>query len=276
MAYDGYRSPPPAEQPAFFEYSDPRGQYPSAYPHQYASDIPRARPREHSSVRADDFASDTARPGQSQHTINEAESSTFQKADPSTYVAPELLAQITENVIKQLKTTGLEGGTPVPQQHQQPPPPPPFAQSPPNRSGSSPVMTTRSAYGPPSPRLKSEPPMHSSPAHTSASNPNPQSIRDPQFAHGSDRKSSSPPTQNSDADYGRPKGPARLSTSMEETTLEKIWGQLFDEAGHPTVRLGQFLRGLAIHIVGPTIYLPQSPHCYLLEGLIETYVDRGL
>lgn len=276
MAYDGYRSPPPAEQPGFFEYSDPRVQYPSAYPHQYAPDISRARPREHSSVRGDDFASDTARPGQSQHTINEAVSSSFQKADPSTYVAPELLAQITENVIKQLKTTGLEGGTPAPQQHQQPPPPPPLAQSPPNRSGSSPVMTTRSAYGPPSPRLKSETPMYSPPAHTSGSNPNSQSLRDSQLAHGSDRKSSTPPTQNSDPDHRRPKGPARLSTSMEETTLEKIWGQLFDETGNPTVRLGQFLRGLAIHIVGPAVYLSPVPALLPSRGTNPTYVDRGL
>ena len=36
---------------------------------------------------------------------------------------------------------------------------------------------------------------------------------------------------------------------MEETTLEKVWGQLFDEVGNPTLRLGQLLRGLAVHIV---------------------------
>lgn len=250
MAYDGYRSPPPAEQPAFFDYSDPRVQYPGAYPHQYASDIPRARPREQSSARADDFASDTSRPSHPQHPINEAVSSASHKAEPSNYVPPELVAQITENVIKQLKTTGLEGGTPIPQQQQQPAPPPPLTQSPPNRSGSSPVMTNRNPPGPPSPRLKPEHPMYGSPPHSSASNPNPHSFREPQFAHDSERKSSLPSTQSSDPDHRRPKGPVRLSTSLEETTLEKIWGQLFDEAGHPTVRLGQFLRGLAIHIVG--------------------------
>ena len=262
MAYDGYRRSPPADQPTFFESSDPRVQYPSAYPHQPASDIPRARPREHSSARADEYASDTARPSHSQHPANEAGSSAFHNAEPSGYVPPELVAQITENVLKQLKTTGLEGGTSSPQQHQQqqPPPPLPLGQSPPNRSGASPVMTNRSAYGPPSPRLKVDNPMHSSPPKHSASNPISHGLRESLSAYGSDRKSSSPPIQNSDPDHRRPKGPARLSTSMEETTLEKIWGQLFDEAGHPTVRLGQFLRGLAIHIVGSIIYLLYFPH----------------
>ena len=44
--------------------------------------------------------------------------------------------------------------------------------------------------------------------------------------------------------------PSRLSTSEEATTLEKIWGSLFDEDGQPTARLVQLLRGLAMHIVG--------------------------
>ena len=48
---------------------------------------------------------------------------------------------------------------------------------------------------------------------------------------------------------GRPRGPTRLGTSDGETTVEKIWGQLFDEHGHPTMRLGSFLRGLAVHII---------------------------
>lgn len=256
MAYDGYRSSPPAEQPAFYEYSDPRVQYPGAYPHQYPSDPPRARPKEHSSTRADDFASDTSRTSHAQHPIDEAVSSAFHKAEPSSYVPPELVAQITENVIKQLKTTGLEGGTPIPQQQQQPQPPPPLTQSPPpNQSRSSPVMTNRNAPGPPSPRLKPEHAMYGSPPSVSASNPAPHGFRESQLAHDSERKSSSPPTQSSDPPHRRPKGPIRLWTGLEETTLEKIWGQLFDEAGSPTARLGQFLRGLAIHIVGLVLLL---------------------
>lgn len=36
---------------------------------------------------------------------------------------------------------------------------------------------------------------------------------------------------------------------MEMTTLERIWGKLFDD-GKATKRLGQFLRGIAVHMVG--------------------------
>ena len=46
-----------------------------------------------------------------------------------------------------------------------------------------------------------------------------------------------------------PRCTSKLSTSEETTTLEKIWGSLFDEDGQPTTRLGQLLRGLAMHIV---------------------------
>lgn len=63
------------------------------------------------------------------------------------------------------------------------------------------------------------------------------------------RSSSAPLSENSVSAYPRPKGPIRLSTGKEETTLEKIWGPLFDEECNPTLRLGQLLRGLAVHIV---------------------------
>lgn len=46
----------------------------------------------------------------------------------------------------------------------------------------------------------------------------------------------------------RPKPPSRETTVTEMTTLEKIWGKLFEE-GKPTKRLGQLLRGIAVHLV---------------------------
>lgn len=33
------------------------------------------------------------------------------------------------------------------------------------------------------------------------------------------------------------------------TTLEKIWGKMFDDSGQATPRLGQLLRGIAVHLV---------------------------
>ena len=44
---------------------------------------------------------------------------------------------------------------------------------------------------------------------------------------------------------------------LEATTLEKIWQPLFDN-GNPTMRLGQFLRGLAIHLIDD--YEPKGSH----------------
>ncbi|KAF2858119.1 hypothetical protein K470DRAFT_221932, partial [Piedraia hortae CBS 480.64] len=40
---------------------------------------------------------------------------------------------------------------------------------------------------------------------------------------------------------------AQAETSVEATTLEKAWQPLFDHSG-PTRRLGQFLRGIALHL----------------------------
>jgi hypothetical protein len=43
--------------------------------------------------------------------------------------------------------------------------------------------------------------------------------------------------------------PTRSMTGEEETVIEKMWQPLFDSEGQPTARLGQFLRGLALHLV---------------------------
>lgn len=55
-------------------------------------------------------------------------------------------------------------------------------------------------------------------------------------------------SQDSQKTDTRPKMVDRDATVMEMTTLEKIWGKLFED-GKPTKRLGQFLRGIAMHLV---------------------------
>lgn len=60
-----------------------------------------------------------------------------------------------------------------------------------------------------------------------------------------------PTSQSSENNHtveARPRVPSRNSTVTETTTLEKIWGSFFDH-GKPTDRLGQFLRGIAVHLV---------------------------
>ena len=61
--------------------------------------------------------------------------------------------------------------------------------------------------------------------------------------------SQSPMSKSDDGYSSTTRRPSRLSTSEEATRLENIWGSLFDEDGQPTARLGQLLRGLAMHIV---------------------------
>lgn len=55
----------------------------------------------------------------------------------------------------------------------------------------------------------------------------------------------------------RPMRVPSTGVDAEATTLEKIWQPLFDN-GNPTMRLGQFLRGLAIHLIDD--YEPKGSH----------------
>ena len=244
-----------AYQQPTVEYADPRTQ--AADNDQFES--LGHKHREASTARRGSMMPEQNRYAPPQKPIDEAVTNAFDKAglETSNYVPPELIAQITQNVIKQLQTGGgLDASTPVPSQHRFSPPPPPMHQpvplSPSTASGTSTNMPNR-VYTPPSPSKHSEYPSRASPQSQSAYLPDDlPSPRHDKAPHLIPRGSSSPHSQtseSSDKPPVRPRGPARLSTSKAETTLEKIWGQLFDEDGHPTKRLGQFLRGLAVHIV---------------------------
>lgn len=166
----------------------------------------------------------------------------------SSQISPDLIIEITQSVIEQLQTGQLDKEMPLrPSQKSFPPPsylPQPIAPS--DATGIPPPMPHRS-YDPPSP-------------HHPLVDPNcivpPRKSRCPRgeqkAAHFSGRRSS-PPSSESSATRerypARPRGPPRLSTEEEITTLERIWGPLFDEESSPTLKLGQLLRGLAVHIV---------------------------
>ena len=247
------------QQPSV-EYADPRIQ--AADNNQ--STLPDHRNRETSTARRGSVMPEQNRyaPVPPQKPIDEAVTNAFHKAgaETSSYISPDVIAQITQSVIKQLQTGGgLDAATPVPPQNPfSPPPAPPSLHqpvplSPSTASGTSSNMPNR-VFTPPSPSKHSEYPSRTSPQSQSGYLPpdDPPSPRHEKFSHYGFGRPSSPHSQTSDSSdkpHARPKGPARLSTSKEETTLEKIWGQLFDEDGHATKRLGQFLRGLAVHIV---------------------------
>ena len=219
------------------------------------------RRREASITRQPCTMPDPNRYSKPQQQVDEAVTSAFDKAnaETSTYVPPELIAQITQSVIKQLQSGGLDASTtPIPPTQSRFSPPPavhqPIPLSPSTASGTSQTMPNR-VFTPPSPHKHSDYPEHTSPSHSQSSHlaeapHSPHEYRPSRFSPPA--RSPSPQSHTSDSSdkaHARPKGPSRLSTSKEETTLEKIWGQLFDEDGHATSRLGQFLRGLAIHIV---------------------------
>lgn len=246
-----------AYEPANPDYTQDRMSYSADHAH---FEPKKSRSRDSFSVKSDGGMADHTQYLRPQQPINEAVTSAFDKADTSNnYASPELIAQITaqitQNVIQQLKTTGIQdSGTPVPQNPRQFPSPPiqqPVPLSPSTMSGSSPPMHSRGVYTPPSPQKHHEFHSQGSPHSQSApfANPPQSPVRDRAPHSYPDPRSSSPLSHSSEESRIRPKGPERLSTGKEETTLEKIWGQLFDEGGHPTVRLGQFLRGLAVHII---------------------------
>lgn len=87
------------------------------------------------------------------------------------------------------------------------------------------------------------------PGYSSGSRP---SSRSTSAAHPEIR--GSPLSQGSDRHQNRAATPSRDSIPLEMSTLEKIWGRFF-ENGKPTERLGQFLRGIAVHLVSPILRL---------------------
>ena len=256
MAYDGYsrnNDPPPG-----YDHTNSHLPNPQSY---YANDGYKSRSRQTSKDRGD-LRQPHEQPvnPQPRRPIAEAVTTAFDDAHVNG-IPQDVMAQITQNVIEQLKKSGTLG-IPSTQQHQQAPQPapqPPTPQHPPTQQqyypppptspshhsdSGSPTTQQRNVYTPPSPQKHTEQPFDSpgskpTNVHTVVidSDRAPEERRP---SNGSD---------NSDTKEGRPKYGDRLPSSAEETTLEKIWGCLFDESGKPTARLSQFLRGLAVHLV---------------------------
>ena len=258
MAHDGYprhNDPPPGYDPSTSHLQNPHSYY--------ESDGQKTRSRQVSRERSE-LRLPQERTGYSQprRPIAEAVNHAFDDAHVPN-ISQDIMAQITQNVIEQLKKSGTLGGaqTPTTQAYQQPlqpptpnhlppvahqqqfPPPP----SPSMNSNASPPPATRNVYTPPSPQRHAEqypsgsPNSKASGADDAATSPIRSSDEARPGSHSSD---------NSESRESRPKPAEREPSSKEETTLEKIWGPLFDEAGGPTIRLKQFLRGLAVHLVG--------------------------
>ncbi|KAK5062796.1 hypothetical protein LTR84_004871 [Exophiala bonariae] len=224
--------------------------------HNNSSTDPRPlRARGSSNAAPDPNSIDSTRYQQARQPINEAVKSAFNTTDGAASAAfpPELLqqitSQITANVLSQLKVSNI----PLTPQNS-------------NLSAShvdaisstagSPPLDRSTVYTPPSPYRISE--------------DLGQSQQSPQFPPSTSTQSSfratSPPAErrplsplsqaghlseseaNQDHSH-RPKGPRRISTGGDPTILERVWGTLFDEQGQATPRFGQFLRGIAVHLI---------------------------
>ena len=233
---DGYRSQPDPHQgsysPSSYDHTyDPRP-YPQE-PHGFESQRPPSRT---SSIAFSD-----SQPQPIQQPLRNALNNAFDKSDTARGVDPDLIAQITaevkKSVLDEIKMSGMGGvaGGPVPAAPQ------PYAVQPPLSATS---LPPRNVYTPPSPKH----------VDLSSSSPDPLA-RDPLLDGADDTPTprfqrSPPPADMPRARVpSRPPPAARLPTEETYTPIEKMWQRLFDHQGQPTPRLGQFLRGLAVHLV---------------------------
>ena len=263
MAREGYRSPPPLDQP--YQYDQPGSRYPpppthhsSHHHHHDNQEYERLRPQNMSSSQSEMYNADPARFNQARQPIDDAVNSAFRGTETNHAIPPEILNRITStitaNVMQQLKATNLP--TPV---NTQPAANHVAGGTSPSYNGS-PPMDHSKVYTPPSPEDQVHPP--TSPTHR----PSQVRAQDVQGRSGGraspavEQRPTSPQSQASQADEfdtkdpkaeraTRPKGPRRLSTGQDPTILEKIWGTLFDDEGQTTIRFGQFLRGIAVHLI---------------------------
>ena len=200
--------------------------------------------------------SDTSRYVPTQKPVDEVVTTAMTEAqsESSGQIPSDLIATITEKVIKQLQESGLDSTT------QAIPPPPltavhiPAPQSPSTTASATSSGMPDRVFTPPSPEHYAEYRSHTSPTLPSESRPElPMSPKKPVTSESQVPKRPISPfsqgSETSDKTYTRPKGPPRLTSEKEQTTLERVWGQLFDEEGNATARLGQLLRGLAVHLV---------------------------
>jgi len=223
---------------------DSRSYHPSSYHHDsHYRDPQRPSSRSSSKPTHDGFSTSPQQP------LHNALNNAFDKSDSASKVDPHLIAQITAEVKKSVLDE-IKMGLGVTAQPAQSAPPQPY---PPTSPGSATSMPSRNVYTPPSPRRPDLP------SHSSAS-PDPLAC-DPLFDGASDTPTpkhddSAPADVPHEKTSSRPAPPFRMSTDGF-TPIEKMWQHLFDPQGQPTPRLGQFLRGLAVHLVGDATHTSQ-------------------
>ncbi|KAL1792784.1 hypothetical protein ACET3X_009291 [Alternaria dauci] len=177
-----------------------------------------------------------------QQPLKSAIGHAFEKSDAARVVDPHLIAQITEQVKKsvldEIKSSGMAGTT-LPQAV----PASPQQWSPPSPVSTSNSIPPRDVYTPPSPK-RTDFPRQPSPERDPL-------YRDPLLDGNSDIPTPRP-ERSAPAERERPSarpGPGPRMMTEDYTPIEKMWQRLFEADGQPLPRLGQLLRGLALHLI---------------------------
>ncbi len=239
MDYDRYR------KTSYDDYHprDPHA-YGTSYNHETLHHVP-LRGRSSSNAASDGL------PQPVQQPLKSAIGNAFDQSDAARTVDPDLIAQIAaevkRSVLDEIKQSGIASTISA-----QPGPPPPPQYIPPSPDSTSASFPTRNVYTPPSPHYQDAPRQQ------------PDGIdhqpHEPNFDGDTDDLPTPRHTSIAPIDISRnipgPERPApavRMPTD-DFTPIEKMWQRLFDPEGQPLPRLGEFLRGLAMHLVRLTIY----------------------
>ena len=245
------------EPQAFHHPSDPKSSqlHPGLVfsPIQYSeSDKQRFRdgsPGQRSRIASDHLQKD-------RQPINDAVTSAVGK-DAANALPPDVLdqitSQITASVLQRLSmANNSDGPNPMPSLNSPTVPPVNDIPAPSVQSDNSPPSSHRNVYTPPSPHRPSDefplvaPGSPAASAHSTQGRFSPQNNRRPLSATGHQSQSEESHSEKEKEKMIRPKPLVRQSTDI--TTLEKIWGPLF-EGNIATPRLGQLLRGVAQYLV---------------------------
>lgn len=231
MSYDTYRSHPDTHQAPHTS---------SSYDHSYASSA-HTRDSQHRASTYSNTGPDGLPP---QQPLKNAIGNAFEKSDAARVVDPNLIAQITEqvkkSVLEEIKASVVAGATQAQPvhvtQHEQPSPTSSFTPAPP-----------RDVYTPPSPKRTDS-------LRPASLSPDPLAC-DPLLDEDDDtpvpRNGRTAPVDipiPAEQPTARPATVPRMATD-DCTPIEKMWQRLFDQDGQPLPRLGEFLRGLALHLV---------------------------
>lgn len=260
-------------QPTLQDQTNSRRMRSSSIREQIGSDREDKQSRISSTTKSD-VNSESSRYNKARGPINDAVHSVLDPLDPThATIPPEVLSQlttqITASVLEQLKAAQLSpqsapatgehmdsissmGGSPPIDRDKNYTPPSPYRASEEAASRRSPTSPRKQTEFSVPPEIRRPP----SPPFSHATLSDDSDAKEGKARRWTERGAAGMPSFNQtpiESSNTKEEDPTsraeRTSTDGGATLLETIWGSLFDEQGHPTVRLSQFLRGIAVHLI---------------------------